>query len=192
MDEELTEVRSAEALRASGLLEVRRSARRKKTVQARMSGRFMVLYVPDRLSRRQEDEWAVTMWNQIHRRGRGRPRVVSDEALLNRARELSTRYFDGAAIPSSVRWVGNQNSRWGSTSIQSRAIRLSDRLKSMPSWLTDSVLVHELAHLLEPSHNARFRELVQRYPHTDRSDAFLQGFSYGAQWRRVPGSPHPE
>lgn len=183
MNEELSEVRSATSLRDSGLLEVRRSGRRKKTVQARMNGRSMVLYVPDRLSRSQEDEWAVTMWNQIHRRTRTRRRVVSDDGLAQRARELSQKYLGGEAVPSSVRWVGNQNTRWGSTSIRTSAIRLSDRLRNMPSWLTDSVLVHELAHLLEPSHNARFQALVHRYPHTDRSDDFLAGFSYGAAWR---------
>ncbi|GAB3564857.1 M48 metallopeptidase family protein [Spelaeicoccus albus] len=189
MGEQLATVRSADSLRESGLLEVRRSARRKKTVQARMRGKSMVLYVPDRLSRTQEDEWAVTMWNQIHGRRRARNQAMSDEALAGRARALSERYFDGAAVPSSVRWVGNQHTRWGSTSIQSGAIRLSDRLKAMPPWLTDSVLVHELAHLIEPSHNAAFRELVGRYPYTERSDAFLEGFSYGAGWKQVDGPP---
>lgn len=183
MHEELSEVRSATLLRESGLLEVRRSGRRKKTVQARMNGRSMVLYVPDRLSRSQEDEWAVTMWNQIHRRSRARREVASDEGLLERARQLSSKYLGGEAVPSSVRWVGNQNTRWGSTSIHTGSIRLSDRLRAMPSWLTDSVLVHELAHLLEPSHNSRFHALVGRYPYTDRSDDFLAGFTYGAAWR---------
>lgn len=141
----------------------------------------MLLYVPDRLDRVQEDEWAVKMWNQIHKRRRAR---ASDDDLLTRARRLSNQYLDGKAVPASVRWVDNQTARWGSTSIHSGDIRISDRLQRMPSWLTDSVLVHELAHLLEPSHNSRFHAIVDRYPYTSRSRDFLSGFSYGAAWRK--------
>lgn len=179
MNSQESEIRSAEVLRQTGRLEIRRSARRKKTVQARMNGDAMLLYVPDRLNRAQEDEWAVKMWNQIHKRRRTKS---SDEDLMARARRLSDQYLDGKAVPASVRWVDNQTMRWGSTSTRSGDIRLSDRLQRMPSWLTDSVLVHELAHLLEASHNARFHTLVDRYPYTSRSRDFLAGFSYGAAW----------
>ena len=43
-------------------------------------------------------------------------------------------------------------------------IRLSDRLQGMPSWVVDYVLVHELAHLLEPGHDARFWALGRPLP----------------------------
>ena len=48
------------------------------------------------------------------------------------------------------------SSRWGSCTIGDRTIRLSRRLQLMPSWVIDYVLMHELGHLLEPWHNARF------------------------------------
>ena len=66
-----------------------------------------------------------------------------------------------------MRWVSNQNSRWGSCTSVDRSIRLSDRLKGMPEWVVDYVLLHELAHLIEPNHSKRFWALVEAYPETD-------------------------
>ena len=71
-----------------------------------------------------------------------------------RATELSDRYLGGLAGPDSVRWVDNQTARWGSCTPGDRTIRLSARLQGMPAWVIDYVLVHELAHLLEPGHDA--------------------------------------
>ena len=58
-------------------------------------------------------------------------------------------------MPASVRWVTNQNGRWGSCTPADRTIRISHRIQDMPDWVIDYVLLHELAHLIVPSHNAR-------------------------------------
>ena len=50
----------------------------------------------------------------------------------------------------------------------------------VPDWVLDAVVVHELAHLLEPSHNARFRRLASRFPRMEEADVFLAGFTLGA------------
>ena len=84
----------------------------------------------------------------------------------------------GRARPASVRWVGNQVSRWGSATPAHGSIRLSDKLKGMPEWVVDYVLLHELAHLLEASHNARFWALLAVYPDLARAKAFLQGVAF--------------
>ena len=55
-------------------------------------------------------------------------------------------------MPSSVRWVTNQQARWASCSPGSREIRVSSRLRQCPEWVIDAVLVHELAHLQEVDH----------------------------------------
>ena len=52
-------------------------------------------------------------------------------------------------------------------------IRISERLRDVPGWVVDYVLVHELAHLLEPGHDARFWGWVQRYPRTERAMGYL-------------------
>ena len=69
---------------------------------------------------------------------------------MARAAALSAAHLDGLAVPASVRWVDNQHRRWGSCTPADRSIRLSSRLRSMPEYVVDYVLVHELVHLLEP------------------------------------------
>ena len=42
------------------------------------------------------------------------------------------------------------------------------------------MLVHELTHLLEPGHDAKFWAWVQRYPRTERAMGYLEGLSAAA------------
>ena len=53
--------------------------------------------------------------------------------------------------------------RWGSCSVKPRTIRLNTELVKWPPDCLEYVVVHELVHLLEPSHNARFKALMDRY-----------------------------
>ena len=69
-----------------------------------------------------------------------------------RAAHLSAAYLGGRAQPASVRWVSNQESRWGSCTPAEGSIRISDKVRGMPGWVLDYVLLHELAHLIEPGH----------------------------------------
>ena len=91
------------------------------------------------------------------------------------------------AQPVSVRWVDNQRSRWGSCTPGDKTIRLSARLQGMPSWVVDYVLVHELAHLLAPGHDAAFWAWVNRYPQADKAQGYLLGWSAAARLEEPPG-----
>jgi predicted metal-dependent hydrolase len=166
-------------------VEVRRSKRRRRTVSAYRDGDRIVVLIPASLSEKEEAEWVRSMVARLEKQERRlRP---SDDDLLKRALALSDRYFGGIAIPESVRWVDNQNARWGSCTPGDRTIRLSGRLQGMPSWVIDYVLVHELAHLFEPSHDARFWGWVDRYPHAERAKGFLLGWSAAAKLEPPPG-----
>jgi predicted metal-dependent hydrolase len=158
---------------------VRRSARRTRTVSISRDDGNLVISIPAAFSRREEQKWVRQMIDQLAaKERRSTPRTVGDDELMEMARRLSGRYLDGKAVPASVRWTSRQQRRWGSCTPTTREIRLSDRLRSMPSWVLESVLVHELAHLLVDGHGPRFQALVDRYPRTERSRGFLDGVDF--------------
>jgi predicted metal-dependent hydrolase len=158
-----------------GAVDVRRSARRRRTVSAYRDGDRTVVLIPARMSRAEERRWVAVMLERLAKQdARLRP---SDDELLTRARELARRHLGGRARPTSVRWVTNQGSRWGSCTPVDGSIRLSTRLQGMPSWVVDYVLVHELAHLLVPGHGPDFWAEVERYPRTERARGYLEGVS---------------
>jgi predicted metal-dependent hydrolase len=160
-------------------VEVRRSRRRRRTVAAYRDDDKVIVMIPARMSRAEEREWVTTMLARLERQEkRRRP---SDAALMRRAKELNARYLDGRATPQTVRWVDNQNSRWGSCTPADKAIRLSRRLQGMPGWVLDYVLVHELAHLLEVGHTAKFWSWVDNYPKAERAKGYLEGVAAAAQ-----------
>ncbi|GAA2057704.1 hypothetical protein GCM10009779_54630 [Polymorphospora rubra] len=145
-------------------------------MSAYREGERVVVLIPDQFSRAEETEWVDRMLARLAAREERLCR--SDAELLVRAQRLITRYLSEharIAVPSSVRWVTNQNGRWGSCTPADRTIRISHRIQEMPEWVIDYVLLHELAHLVVPSHNARFWELVGRYPKTERARGYLEG-----------------
>ncbi|MEV7637459.1 M48 family metallopeptidase [Pseudarthrobacter enclensis] len=173
-------------------VEVRRSARRTRTVAAFWEDGTAVVAIPARFTAAQEAEWVGRMLAKLHRQGErrsasGRKRPASDAALAAHAAQLSARYLGGRAVPASVRWVSNQNSRWGSATPAEGTIRLSDKLKPMPQWVIDYVLLHELAHLLVAGHNAAFWKLLEAYPETQRAKAFLEGVAFATSRGLPPG-----
>lgn len=159
-----------------GPVEVRRSRRRKRTVSAfRESGRLVVA-IPASFTRSQEKEWVEKMVRRVS--AKEARKQLSDEDLLARAEELAQRYIPDGVRPSSVRWVTNQNSRWGSCTPLDGSIRISHRVRNMPAWVIDYVLVHELAHLVHADHSASFWAIVEQYPRTQRAQGFLDGVSF--------------
>jgi predicted metal-dependent hydrolase len=170
-------------------VEVRRSARRRRTVSAyRAEDGTVVVLLPARMSRAEEQEWVEVMLARVQRSERRRR--PSDVDLARRAAQLSERYLEGLARPRSVRWVTNQQQRWGSCTPADSSIRLSARLQGMPAWVVDYVLLHELAHLLETGHTPTFWRLVERYPRAERARGFLEGMAL-ASGLEAYGEPSP-
>lgn len=54
-------------------------------------------------------------------------------------------------------------SRWGICHVRERSVCFSTYLLLLPEWCVEHVVVHELCHLLEPSHNAHFHGLMDKY-----------------------------
>ncbi len=161
-------------------VEVRRSSRRRRTVSAYRDGDVTVVLLPARMSGAEERRWVALMLARLAAKERRGPAGASDTDLLARAGRLAASYFDPAVRPASVRWVSNQNTRWGSCTPEDRSIRLSTRLQAMPAWVVDYVIVHELAHLQVASHDASFWALVAAYPRAERARGYLEGVAAAA------------
>jgi predicted metal-dependent hydrolase len=147
-------------------VEVIRSARRRKTVSARTVEGVLQVRIPDSMSPEEEARWVAEMTRRVRRRQR------SDGVdLAARARLLARRH--GLPEPSSIRWVDDQRTRWGSCTPADGTVRLSSRLAGFPPWVVDFVVVHELAHLVEAGHGPAFQALVARYPRAERATGFL-------------------
>lgn len=96
-----------------------------------------------------------------------------DSSLDSRARFLNQKYFNGKLSWESIRYSFRQERRRGSCTTSDRTIRISHRMAKMPRWVEDYVIIHELAHLIEPNHGKNFKALVRRYPLAERAIGFL-------------------
>ncbi len=147
----------------------------------REQGRLVAL-VPARLTAAQERSLLPPLVERFLERESRRTLPASSDELSERAHRLYDAYLApraAAPLPSfSVRWVDNQQRRWGSCSSDSGRIRLSSRLRTMPLCVSDYVLLHELAHLFVPSHSAEFHHLLAGYPDLARAQAFLAGYQH--------------
>lgn len=152
-------------------VEVIRSPRRRRTVSARVVDDRVVVRVPQWMSGADVDRHVAAL---VARLERARGAATID--LQDRAATLARRY--GLPQPTSIRWVGNQGRRWGSCSPSVGDIRISDRIASLPPWVVDAVIVHELAHLVHPNHSPDFWALVNRYPKAERARGFLLGYDH--------------
>lgn len=147
-------------------VEVIRSAKRRKTAQARLVGSRVEIRIPARCSKAEERELVEHFRSKFQR-----AREADAIDLEHRAAQLAAEF--GLPVPASIRWVTNQKHRWGSCTPADRSIRLSNRMVGFPDWVINYVIVHELAHLVVASHNQAFWALVDQYSLTERARGFL-------------------
>ena len=180
-------VRSPSTGRAPAV-EVRRSARRRRTVSAYRDGDATVVLIPARFSKAEERRWVAEMVARLQareaRRQRGPRR--SDEALLARARQLSTTATSTARPdPTSVRWVDQHGRPAGA-----RARRPTARsgcpagCGTCPAGCSTTCWCTSWRTCWCPATAPDFWELVGRYPRS-RARPRLPG------GRRRRGSPGP-
>ncbi|MFA4994139.1 MAG: SprT family zinc-dependent metalloprotease [Bdellovibrionales bacterium] len=60
-------------------------------------------------------------------------------------------------------YIQRMRTKWGSCTSSARSIRLNTDLARKPKQCLEYIIVHEMLHLVEPSHNARFVALIDRY-----------------------------
>jgi len=158
-------------------IRITRSKRRKKSVSARLVNGVLEIQAPSTATDAQLQPIIESLRSKLERK-LARAQRQADQTLMARAQELNRQYFGGRLKWTAIRYVSNQHKRFGSCTPEHGVIRLSDRLQDMPDWVRDYVIVHELAHLEEPNHSARFWQLVRRYPKTERAIGFLMALGY--------------
>lgn len=163
-------------------VQVVRSSRRRRTVEAREVDGVIRVSIPATMSAADERAHVDRLVQRLQHRSN-----TSKVPLDQRTRALARRLE--LPFPSSIRWVDNQRSRWGSCSVADRSIRISSRLVRYPLWVLDYVIVHELAHLAVPGHGPRFWALVNRYERAERARGFLLAKGWGGDgddWADCP------
>lgn len=85
------------------------------------------------------------------------------DELKHAAQPLIAKWEPRLGVKASRLFVQRMKTKWGSCNPATRSIRLNTELAKKPRECLEYLVVHELAHLLEPTHNARFVALMDRY-----------------------------
>lgn len=157
---------------------IQRSRRRKRTISWEIRHGELRILLPAGLPPAEERAWVEKIQERARQRLR-RAERATDPELFQRCRELWRLYFPGPCPLVAARWSDRQERIHGSCTTATAEIRVSTRLLKFPGWVLDYILVHELAHLLEPSHNRRFWDLVRQYALAERARGFLQACDLG-------------
>lgn len=173
-------------------LRIVRSVARRRTSSASPRNGQIVVRVPAHLSAATEQEVVEDLLRRLHERaaapvpattlppsvparvttGATGPR--GDLALVARADEVAARWL-GQVRPASVEWSHRMTTRWASCTTPPGRIRVSHRLADAPDAVLDNILLHELAHIVEPGHGPRFRALIADDPSAGDVAAWLTG-----------------
>lgn len=159
-----------------------RSHRRRRTVSARFADDIMYIYVPADIS---DGKLAEVIKNF---KGRFEKRKLKKELNLKEnlnevAQRLNKKYFGGKLEIDSIEYAANQHKIFGSCSYRKGTIRISYRLAKIPQWVRDYIIVHEMAHIIQPNHSKSFWDIVSRYKLAERARGYLiaKGFEPEAE-----------
>ncbi|MBN1280676.1 MAG: M48 family metallopeptidase [Candidatus Thermoplasmatota archaeon] len=165
--------------RAPPPVTVLRSRRRKKTIQAKYGKDGLLIYLPAGMSHTEEKKWIDRMVQRNQRWLQRQRERQTDSWLTQRAAQLNTEYFNGE-LEFSISFVSNQRSRFGSCTSLDKTIRISEKVSSMPAWVQDYIILHELTHLVYPDHSPQFWEVVNRYRYAERAKGYLIALGHGS------------
>ena len=59
--------------------------------------------------------------------------------------------------------VQKMKTKWGSCTPQTQTIRINLELAKKPTECLEYIIIHELLHLIEPTHNDHFKYLINKY-----------------------------
>jgi predicted metal-dependent hydrolase len=153
-------------------VKVIRSPDRKKTIQAKMVGETLHVYLPLGMHREEERKIIEKMKEKIEKK-KQKKQINNDDYLITKFNEFNVKYFQGKLKVNSIEYVTNQERVNGSCTPNKCTIRLSHKLLDMPKWVLDYVIMHEMTHLVHPNHSKAFWIKVGEYEYTERARGFL-------------------
>lgn len=149
-----------------------RSKRRFRTVSARMSKDILLVQAPEMMAAERLEK-IVGQFKLKFERKLFKTELDKTRDLVDRAIKINQRYFDNKLKVDLIEYVTDQNSKFGCCNCQTRRIRISHKISLMPGWVRDYVVLHEMAHLVEPNHGKAFWQIVSRYRLAERARGYL-------------------
>lgn len=162
--------------------DIRISRRRTRTIAAFREGGRLVVVVPAHLTEGQRRDLIPPLVEKFLAREQRKRAPRGDADLTRRAEVLYDAHVaphvEGPRPVFGVRWVSNMRSRWGSCTHATGEIRISDKLRTMPDWVVDHLLIHELTHLHIQGHPPRFHAVAGAHPGAERAEGFLAALEH--------------
>ncbi len=157
-------------------IKIIRSTNRKKTVSARLVNGIIEVRAPSDIPDKELQKIIKNLKERLQKKHQ-KHQLNKSEDLESRAQELNKKYFNGELRFQKIEYVTNQQKRLGSCTVFNGTIRISDAVSRLPRWVSDYVLVHELAHLKVPNHSRDFWKLVNVYPLAERARGYLMALN---------------
>ena len=147
-----------------------KSKARKRTIQARLlEGRTIKVLAPYHSDMKFIEEFIRKSVKKLSAKA-----VIPEGSvpLSDRAETLRQKFIPEAP-EFSIGYSDSLRTTWGKCFISDRRIILNNKLKEFPLWVTDLVIIHEIAHLVHHDHGKNFRNLVSRYKLKERATGYL-------------------
>ena len=115
---------------------------------------------------KKKEQWILKNHEKMKNQKTFQQKEISIEQrkwLENKIIEYAMKWEPVMGVHCTGFMIRNMITRWGSCSIHSKKIRINLQLAAKPEECIEYVLVHELCHLLEPSHNERFYYFMDLY-----------------------------
>jgi len=149
-----------------------RSKKRLRTVSARLVEDSLLVSAPLMLSQERLDK-IVAGFKLKFTRKRLKEELGKEHNLSDLAGKINKRYFGNKLRVESIEYVTDQDSKFGCCNYNSGKIRISHKIGLMPEWVRRYVVIHEMAHLIEPNHGREFWKIVCRYRLAERARGYL-------------------
>jgi predicted metal-dependent hydrolase len=149
-----------------------RSRRRRRTISARLVKDTLLVSAPLMLSWEKLDKIIADFKVKFEKK-KLKKELDRKQDLIDIARKMNEKYFENKLRINSIEYVTDQNSKYGCCNFRDARIRVSHKVGLMPEWVRDYVVVHEMAHLIEPNHSSAFWKIVSRYELAERARGYL-------------------